>query len=75
MPYVNISLQVDLRLFSTNFTWSILEYFAPNKELSELINIFWQQKKPLDELKDKMGTYDVPKTAKNLEFLEFGIST
>ena len=34
-----------------------------NKKLSELINTLWQQKEPLDKLKDEMGTYDpLPKT-------------
>ena len=33
---------------------------AVNKKLSELINTLWQQKEPLDKLKDEMGTYDPP---------------
>ena len=31
-----------------------------NKNISELINKLWQQKEPLDKLKDEMGTYDQP---------------
>ena len=30
------------------------------KKLSELTNTLWQQKEPLDKLKDEMGTYDPP---------------
>ena len=37
-----------------------------NKKLSELINTLWQQKEPLDKLKDEMGTYDPRKTCQTL---------
>ena len=37
-----------------------------NKKLSELINTLWQQKEPLDKLKDEMGTYDPPQNCQKL---------
>ena len=37
-----------------------------NKKLSELINTLWQQKEPLDKLKDEMGTYDPPQNCQTL---------
>ena len=37
-----------------------------NKKLSEFINTLWQQKEPLDKLKDGMGTHDPPHNCQNL---------
>ena len=37
-----------------------------NKKLSELINTLWQQKEPLDKLKDEMATYDLPQNCQKL---------
>ena len=37
-----------------------------NKKLSELINTLWQQKDPLDKLKDEMSTYDLPQNCQKL---------
>ena len=37
-----------------------------NKKLSELTNRLWQQKEPLDKLKDEMGTYDPPQNCQKL---------
>ena len=42
-----------------------------NKKLSELINTLWQQKEPLDKLKDKMGTYDPPQNCQKLAIKYF----
>ena len=37
-----------------------------NKKLSELINTLWQQKDPLDKLKDEVCTYDLPQNCQKL---------
>ena len=37
-----------------------------NKNLSELINTLWQQKDPLDKLKDEVCTYDLPQNCQKL---------
>ena len=37
-----------------------------NEKLSELINTLWQQKEPLDKLKDEMGTYYPPENYQKL---------
>ena len=36
------------------------------KKLSELVNILWQQKEPLDNVKDEMCAYDPPQNCQKL---------
>ena len=39
---------------------------GPINRLSELIKTLWQQKEPLDQLKDEMDTYDPPQNCQKL---------